>query len=610
MTLVVGLVSTAAVLTFVVTSVRADADARFAAATARVSDQITFGFDRYASRSIDASVIAFDRDRPISQQSWERALDLTTPADGLPGIAATALSLWVEADDVESFLERRRTVDPDFTFTPTPGAEGYAVIVVTHPLEPNRVSVGFDILTNPLAGAAVLDAAAARAPRLSEALSLVQDQGGQTGIVLYTPIFRSDAQISDGVAGDLFGWASGVFRGQALIDNLGAWPAGVRFVLSDEVNGELVEIGRHPAEHGPSDEVIRTTTREIQVFNQQWTLVAEGLPELVSDTDQAAPWITLLAGLVLTGLLTWLVGLTTSLRHRAEVKVGERTAALHRANAALEERNVELIEAARRAADANSALEMVNEELGEANEQLLGANEVKDDFLAIVSHEFRTPLTVIRGFASTILNSYGTAGLPDAVIDALHRIDRNARRLNSLVDDLLIAARIERGVMAPRPRQVEMSLMLSEAAEEFTTTGKLVRSAATRDLIAHADPGHLNRIIMNLLANASKYGAPPFELTGRRAADGSGAVEICVIDHGVGVEDDYRDALFDRFTQGDEGMTRKAQGVGIGLFISRELAVMNGGTLRYEHTPGGGATFVLKVPTVPPIGVPATTPTT
>jgi signal transduction histidine kinase len=223
------------------------------------------------------------------------------------------------------------------------------------------------------------------------------------------------------------------------------------------------------------------------------------------------------------------------------------------------------------------------------NEELRAAEELQSQFVAMVSHELRTPLTSIRGFANTIDFHYDDLG-DDERRHFARIIEEQAARLSRLVEHLLALSRIEAGTMSSDVEAVDVGEVVELAVAQFGHVDIEVRCPPR--LLALADPDHVQQIVVNYLANATRYGAPPFVVTAGRV--GSSA-QIVVVDAGPGVEPEFVPRLFERFTQASD--QRDALGsTGLGLSIVRGLAHSAGGDAWYEPAPDGGTCFVVSLP--------------
>jgi signal transduction histidine kinase len=232
-----------------------------------------------------------------------------------------------------------------------------------------------------------------------------------------------------------------------------------------------------------------------------------------------------------------------------------------------------------------------SEALERANAELRVADQVKSDFVSMASHELRTPLTSILGFSST-LQEYWDSTSDVEKLEYVAVIDRQARRLSRLVNDLLAMSRIESGKLAVRQAVVDVVEIANATVASLgeAAAGVEVRSPGPH-LDVHADPDHVEQIVMNYVGNALKYGDPPVTV---EITKDDRFVELRVCDAGAGVDEGFRSHLFEKFAQASTGSTRRASGTGLGLSIVRGLARANGGEAWYEPRPGGGAVFAVR----------------
>jgi two-component system phosphate regulon sensor histidine kinase PhoR len=222
---------------------------------------------------------------------------------------------------------------------------------------------------------------------------------------------------------------------------------------------------------------------------------------------------------------------------------------------------------------------------------------VRRDFVANVSHELRTPITAVRTAAETL--RAGAAGDPEAAGQFLEMIERNAARLQHLVDDLLDLSRIESREYHPRLEAVAVS----EAVERVLA---LLREPAARKRLrlaaalpadlppVRADRRALDQVLSNLVDNAVKYCPEGAAITVRGAAAGD-LVWIAVEDTGPGIEERHLPRLFERFYRVDAGRSREVGGTGLGLSIVKHLVEAMHGTVDVTSTPGRGSVFTVTL---------------
>ena len=222
------------------------------------------------------------------------------------------------------------------------------------------------------------------------------------------------------------------------------------------------------------------------------------------------------------------------------------------------------------------------------NERLLELDRMKDGFVASVSHELRTPLTAIRGFTTTLTERWNHLTDEDK-LTFLHTIDTQAKRLNRLVDTVLLLSKIQAGLVSSVREPLHIAETAKDAVEEL---GLEVEIEVTGDTaaIVEADPDQVYQIFVNLLVNARRYGAPPIRI---RIESDERDVTVRVSDEGDGVPVDFVPYLFDNFTQAPND--RPTQGSGLGLAIVKGLVDTAGGDLWYERLRPRGACFVIRL---------------
>jgi two-component system OmpR family sensor kinase len=235
--------------------------------------------------------------------------------------------------------------------------------------------------------------------------------------------------------------------------------------------------------------------------------------------------------------------------------------------------------------------------------QALAAKQESEDrlrrFVADASHELRTPVTAIRGYAEL----YRAGGLedPSALENAMGRIEGESRRMGTLVDDMLLLARLDRGRPLRRDA-VDLSRVCTEAVADLRA------SAPTHPVVAAVDAGvrvlgdedRIRQVVGNLLGNVRLHtpAETPIEVVLRETAttDGARWAELRVVDHGPGIPPEHAARIFDRFYRADAGRSRETGGSGLGLSIVASIVAAHGGRLWHEATPGGGATFCALLP--------------
>lgn len=228
-------------------------------------------------------------------------------------------------------------------------------------------------------------------------------------------------------------------------------------------------------------------------------------------------------------------------------------------------------------------------------------NEMKTAFLSAVSHELRTPLAVVMGTATTLRHRRAQLR-PDQTELLTERLEAHANRLDKLLTDLLDIDRLARGVVEPRRREVDVSLMASRLVDALEVSTHPVKLYGT-GVRGFVDGPQLERIIENLVRNAVKYtpAGTPIEISLQRLPEG---VRVLVEDRGPGVPDAAKNSILEPFVRLDAD--HPSPGTGIGLSLVRRFAQLHGGDIEVSDRPGGGATFsVLLIDDRPELAEPA-----
>lgn len=214
--------------------------------------------------------------------------------------------------------------------------------------------------------------------------------------------------------------------------------------------------------------------------------------------------------------------------------------------------------------------------------KLLESDRMKSQFVASVSHELRTPITSIRGAVAASRRT----DEPAQREELLDVIDRQSGRLQAMVEEMLVAARMQESANRPNTEAIDLCALVRLTALDSEVAGRPVDVELPDRCSVRAEPELLRRVLTNLIENAHKYGTEPVRVTIQVDDD---KVVLSVIDNGPGVPRDERERVFERFYRIDPNGTKP--GMGLGLSIVRGLVESVGGTVWVEDGPGGGAAF-------------------
>jgi signal transduction histidine kinase len=220
------------------------------------------------------------------------------------------------------------------------------------------------------------------------------------------------------------------------------------------------------------------------------------------------------------------------------------------------------------------------------HDDIVRLDQLKLNFVAVASHELRTPAGAVYGALAT-LRARGDSLSPEVQQQLAETAWEQADRLRRLIEQLLDLSRLDARSIRVEPRAVLLQRLLEDVVQATSLLSGDVMLEVDPELTVVADPLVIDRVVTNLVANAQSYGRPPIRIAAAQADD---SVTIVVEDSGVGISDELAARLFGRFERGIEG-----HGSGLGLAIAKAYAVAHGGDLVYSSA-GTGARFELTLP--------------
>ncbi|OLP16197.1 hypothetical protein BST81_22610 [Leptolyngbya sp. 'hensonii'] len=529
-----------------------------------------------------------------------------------PGLQGIGFSRRVTPSQVEDLVQTmRRQGVQNFYIRPPYVRQEYHTIVYLEPLDRrNQAAIGFDMFTEPIRRVAMERARDSGRPAMSGRVTLVQeiDPNKQAGFLLYLPIYEgalTPPTIAQRQA-NLRGFVYIPFRADDFIQGIFGEPQGelVNFQIYDGLEPRpeyLLHDSRHKDRFKNLSYQPRFhTVRKIEIAGHPWTITFSSRPDLDSNSERRlVPFVALIGGLI--SLI--LFGIT-----RSQV----------RAYIALEQAATEL-----REAEQARLLLLQSEQLARTEAET--ANRLKDEFLATLSHELRSPLNAVLGWVHLLQTRQLD---PTTIHRALETIERNAKAQAQLVEDLLDVSRIIRGQLRLNIRPVSLPAVITTALETVRPAAEAKRiqlqTVLDRQMgLVAGDLDRLQQVVWNLLSNAIKFtpeggqvavrlslvmGSATREaqcLPNQKTSDPKmisgqaryAQLEIC--DTGKGISPEFLPYVFDRFRQADSSITRSYGGLGLGLAIVRQLVELHGGTIQARSEgEGKGATFMVTLPLI------------
>jgi signal transduction histidine kinase len=248
---------------------------------------------------------------------------------------------------------------------------------------------------------------------------------------------------------------------------------------------------------------------------------------------------------------------------------------------------------------ARSEAETMQRLLAEQNERLVESDRLKDEFVALISHDLRTPLTSIIGYVELALDERSGEELDDERRSYLEIVSRSSERLLRLVDDLLFVARLQAGRLTLAPAFLDLAEVGAQAVREALPhaerKGVTVSFGSDGPVPIEADKGRIFQLLDNLITNAIKFTPEDGEVEVSAWRSGKGAV-LEVSDTGIGFTPEEAERMFERFFRTPKAVEGQIPGTGLGLFIAKAIVDAHGGRIRAECRDGGGASFRIDLP--------------
>jgi signal transduction histidine kinase/CheY-like chemotaxis protein len=480
-----------------------------------------------------------------------------------PGIQGIGLTVRVNRDEIPRLeQELREEGFQNFRVWPETGQDRVHAIVVLEPGDRrNLAAMGYNMFSEPVRREAMERARDTGMPASSGRVTLVQEIFGtkQPGFLIYTPVYQGG--MTPGTVEErrekLVGFIYVPFRAHDLLRGIFGTQQRpeVAFRIRDE--GELL------FESAGIPEWPRfTASDEVEVAGRTWRL------EWISRSSRfASSAILFSAGTFAGGLIiAILLAMLISVQLRARTQAEQTAERLRVSEAALQE-----------------------------------ANRAKDEFLATLSHELRTPMTAVMGWSQMLAAGSIDEGTRDTALEAIHQ---SARVQAQLIDDLLDVSRITAGKMRIEPRPVELGPIVSAAVDTVRAAadakGVNLATEIQEGVRIRGDAPRLQQVIWNLVSNGVKF-TPRGGSVSVVVREESGQALVLVTDTGQGIASEFMPYLFERFRQADSSSRRAHMGLGLGLAIVRHLVELHGGTVTAESAgKGRGSTFCIRLPSLAP----------
>lgn len=445
----------------------------------------------------------------------------------------------------------------------------YFPVYFVEPIKGNEAAVGFDLASNPTRLATLQKSRDTGQMLITARITLVQEKGNQRGFLAFLPVYFGNPVSIAERRDQLRGFILGVYRVSDIFKRA------IRQFQKEEIMMTLLDNSASKEEEflysytpGSSSQIVQSLQyRKVlkEFAGREWSVVANPTKRYLADHQNRQAQLIFFTGLLFIGLLASYIYLEANKKAEIERQVQERTTELRLAKEAAE-----------------------------------AANRAKTSFLSMMSHEMRTPLTVIIGALEEIGNletlqkmsiediyGYTEIALPDS------------EHLLHIINDLLDIAKIEAGKLEISP----MPIYAFEAVEEASLLTKALiekkkinlETAEIPDLIIQADSNRLKQILLNLIGNAVKFTPVGGKITLSVKQDDQSAI-FTVEDTGCGIPPEKHESIFRAFEQVDNSSTRPAGGTGLGLAIAKNLIEIHGGKISVTSEIHKGSIFSFSIP--------------
>ncbi len=524
-----------------------------------IKNQIARRLDDYA-RVLRSCAAFFEASDRVTREKWRIFMQAQQVQILLPGIQGTGFSLLVPRKELAGHIrDVRREGFPEYTLRPASDREVYSSIIYLEPFSGRNLrAFGYDMFTESVRRQAMEQARDTGTIALSGKVVLVQetDVAKQTGTLMYFPIFRKGMPTMTVAQrrAALYGWVYSPYRmGDLVRGILGEDVFGSKILprleIFDSLPASPINLLVDSTQEGLRYDPLSTQQDTLEAYGQRWILRFTKVSDGRFAADYRLVWAMGMGGTLLTlALCSYLI---------------------------MARRRLLAVQAAQQVAE--------------------NAARTKSTFMDIAAHELRTPVTAFS-LLLQLAQIQLEKGHP-VDLSVLVRLRAQAARLAHLVVDLLEVSRLERGVLKLKVKPTDLGSLVAECVDAFKLTAPtrvLTFSKPDHPLEAKIDPIRIFQVLSNLIDNALKYTeeGTPIEVMIETRAD---RVRVSVNDLGPGISEQQQAELFKPFQRGTTGREERSGGLGLGLFISRSIIELHGGTIGVTSKVGTGATFYFEL---------------
>lgn len=562
-TLALGLIVTFLFASYVHDSGKREEERRFREGTLDIIRKIRLRFARYENSLIQAKAFILSSNE-VSPDEFHRYFESIELLERYPGLLGLGFIEKVSRDSLETFIGEQRKHQKDYKIWPQSGEELRFPIKFIEPIEMNQDAFGYDMFTDPERKEAMERAMYQDRAVMSSLVRLVQDDpsSSQPSFLIFVPLYDTiEAGSLEERLNKIRGFIYTPFRTQ---DLFGAIFVEEKFPIDFKVyyaGGKGRDLIFDFQESSALVKDPLQSSRKLKIFGQPFQIDFQSLQGFHHRGYEYGTIAVLIGGVLSTLFLSLLIFLNT---RRAMEKTRE--------------------------ADALSK-----------------ALSIRDQFLSIAAHELKTPLTSLQLQIQFAERSSRKSGLPslEKYQHFLDLLEDSVLRLILLVNDLLDISRIDSGRLKFNLRPTSISSVLNNVLtlleDPIRNSGCTITKDFQADLEIMADAFKFEQVFSNLLMNSVKY-APGSSIV-IRVEECDGMIRITYSDTGPGIQQEMWERIFERFERGN--LSDMVQGLGLGLYITREIVLGHSGTIRLVAPEKSGARFIIELPLTSPTGEPA-----
>lgn len=527
-------------------------------------------------QALDSGAALFTSSDLVVKSDWETFVDILKIEETLPGINGIGYIEQVLRSQESAFLSdlSARGVTG---FAVYPRTQWSEILPITYiePMSTNKEAVGLDIGFEANRRSAAYQARDTGKATITKRIFLVQDKEKSAGFLLLRPVYEKGRPLNSVSQrrAAFRGWVYAPFIASRFMKGLTA-SQGTNFgitVYDGKSTNESELIFGNESELNESRPARYSVTKVLPMMGQQWTVAWHSTPEFEANVGTQEPKFVLIGGLALVLAFATLVMFYARREAYVRQEVKNKTQILV-------DKEREIV----------SALEVAE-----------AATGAKSKFLANMSHEIRTPMNGVIGF--TQLLDDGT--LNETQKKYVELISNSGSAMMTLLNDILDISKVDSGAMTIAPEPFDVRHLLNSCVKIFSPNAEekhltiLVEVDKELPQWVQVDGFRLRQIVMNLLANAIKFTETGYiTISASFTETDKPELAIAVVDTGVGIAPDRKEAIFEPFIQEDDSTARKHGGSGLGLTISKQLVELMGGEILLESYVGRGSKFTIQIP--------------